>query len=83
RLSLAQYRAGRSLERGERFAVVHEATREVFRPSLVSVAVIVLVNLPILSLSGVEGKMFRPMAFTVIVALVGALLFSVTFVPAA
>ena len=52
-------------------------------PSLVSVIVVVLVNLPIFALTGVEGKMFHPMAFTVVVALLGALLFSVTFVPAA
>ena len=46
-------------------------------------AVIVLVNLPIFALTGVEGKMFHPMAFAVIAALVGALIFSITFVPAA
>ena len=48
-----------------------------------SVAVIALVNLPIFAMSGVEGKMFHPMAFAVIAALVGALIFSITFVPAA
>ncbi len=83
RLAEAQHQRKRLLERGERFEVVYEATREVFRPSLVSVAVIVLVNLPIFALSGVEGKMFHPMAFAVIAALLGALVFSVTFVPAA
>ena len=83
RLALEQHRLGRLLERGERVEVVFEATREVFRPSLVSVIVVALVNIPIFTLTGVEGKMFHPMAFTVVVALLGALVLSVTFVPAA
>lgn len=83
RLAEAQHHRGRLLERGERFEVVFNATREVFKPSLVSVIVIILVNLPIFALSGVEGKMFHPMAFAVIAALVGAFIFSITFVPAA
>ena len=83
RLAQTQHERGRLLERGERIEVVYNATREVFKPSLVSVAVIILVNLPIFALSGVEGKMFHPMAFAVIAALIGALIFSITFVPAA
>jgi len=83
RLALEQHRLARLLERGERFEVVFEATREVFKPSLVSVIVVALVNIPIFTLTGVEGKMFHPMAFTVVVALLGALILSVTFVPAA
>lgn len=83
RLAEAQHAQGRLLNRAERFGTVFEATREVFRPSLVSVVVIVLVNLPIFALGGVEGKMFHPMAFAVVAALLGALLFSITFVPAA
>lgn len=83
RLAQAQHERKRLLERSERFEVVYNATREVFRPSLVSVIVIILVNLPIFALTGVEGKMFRPMAFAVIAALVGAFIFSITFVPAA
>ena len=83
RLAIEQHRLGRLLNRGERFETVFEATREVFIPSLVSVIVVVLVNLPIFALTGVEGKMFHPMAFTVVVALLGALLLSLTFVPAA
>jgi cobalt-zinc-cadmium resistance protein CzcA len=83
RLAIEQHRVGRLLNRGERFETVFEATREVFIPSLVSVIVVILVNLPIFALTGVEGKMFHPMAFTVVVALLGALLLSVTFVPAA
>jgi heavy metal efflux system protein len=83
RLAITQHRLGRLLSQGERFEAVFEATREVFVPSLVSVIVVVLVNLPIFALTGIEGKMFHPMAFTVVVALLGALLLSVTFVPAA
>ena len=83
RMALEQHRLGRMLERGERFEAVYEATREVFKPSLVSVLVVALVNIPIFTLTGVEGKMFHPMAFTVVVALLGALVLSVTFVPAA
>ncbi|MDQ3580569.1 MAG: CusA/CzcA family heavy metal efflux RND transporter, partial [Pseudomonadota bacterium] len=74
---------GRLPDRSERFQVVFDATREVFKPSLVSVIVVALVNIPIFTLTGVEGKMFHPMAFTVVVALLGALILSVTFVPAA
>jgi cobalt-zinc-cadmium resistance protein CzcA len=83
RLAEAQHREGRILTTEERFQVVFAACRAVFRPSLVSVLVVILVNLPILALAGVEGKMFRPMAFTVITALLGALALSLTFVPAA
>ena len=83
RMAIEQHRLARLLDRGERFEVVFEATREVFKPSLVSVLVVALVNIPIFTLTGVEGKMFHPMAFTVVVALLGALILSVTFVPAA
>ncbi|MGH8562324.1 MAG: efflux RND transporter permease subunit, partial [Nevskiales bacterium] len=83
RLAERQHHLGRMLDTEERFHIVFSATREVFKPSLVSVVVVVLVNLPIFALTGVEGKMFRPMAFTVVVALLGALIFSLTFVPAA
>ncbi len=83
RLAEAQHARQRLLQTPERFEVVLHATREVFAPSLVSVVVIVLVNLPIFALSGVEGKMFHPMAFAVVAALAGALIFSLTFVPAA
>ncbi len=83
RLAIEQHRLGRLPDRSERFQVVFDATREVFKPSLVSVIVVALVNIPIFTLTGVEGKMFHPMAFTVVVALLGALILSVTFVPAA
>lgn len=83
RLGGRQHRLGRLLTLDERLNTVFVATREVFAPSLVSVLVVILVNLPILALSGVEGKMFQPMAFAVILALLSALVLSLTFVPAA
>lgn len=83
RLGLAQQREGRLLTLGERLQEVSLSTREVFRPAVFGVFIIMLVYLPIFALSGVEGKMFHPMAFTVVAALLGALIFSVTFVPAA
>ncbi len=82
RLGAKQHETGRLLNLDERLHTVFAATREVFTPSLVSVLVVILVNLPILALEGVEGRMFRPMAFTVILALVAALMLSLTFVPA-
>lgn len=83
RLGMAQKQHGRLLTLEERLKLVFEATREVFRPAVFGVLIIMLVYLPIFALSGVEGKMFHPMAFTVVAALIGALIFSVTFVPAA
>ena len=83
RLAAAQQARGRLLARAERFAVVQSATREVVVPSLFGSFIIMVVYLPILTLTGVEGKMFTPMAQTVIMALIGAMIFSVTFVPAA
>ncbi|MBU0500992.1 MAG: CusA/CzcA family heavy metal efflux RND transporter [Gammaproteobacteria bacterium] len=67
----------------ERLRLVREATVEVVRPSVFGVLIIMIVYVPIFSLSGVEGKMFHPMAFTVVTALLAALLLSVTAVPAA
>jgi cobalt-zinc-cadmium resistance protein CzcA len=83
RLAQRQHHEGRLLTLEERMHSVFAGTREVFTPSLVSVLVVILVNLPILALTGVEGKMFRPMALTVIIALLSALVLSLTFVPAA
>lgn len=82
-LALAQKEKGGMLSLKERLAAVIAATREVFRPSVFGVLIIMVVYLPIFALTGVEGKMFHPMAFTVVAALAGALIFSVTFVPAA
>src|SRR5680860_979639 len=74
---------GRRLSRGERFEVVRDATREVIRPALFGVFIITVVYLPIFSLTGIEGKMFHPMAYTVVLALLAALVLSLTFIPAA
>ena len=82
RLGMAQQRLGRPLSLEERLQEVMGSTKEVFRPAVFGVFIIMLVYLPIFALSGVEGKMFHPMAFTVVAALLGALIFSVTFVPA-
>ncbi len=60
-----------------------DACLEVGRPVVFAVAIIMIVYLPILSLTGIEGKMFKPMALTVVFALAGSLLFSLTYVPAA
>jgi len=83
RLGMEQHRLGRLLTRAERLNLVFEATKEVRQPTLFGELIIMIVYLPILTLSGVEGKMFTPMAFTVITALLGAMLLSITFVPAA
>jgi len=83
RLGLAQQRLGRLLSLKERLDEVRGSTKEVFTPAVFGVFIIMLVYLPIFALNGVEGKMFHPMAFTVVAALLGALVFSITFVPAA
>ena len=75
--------AGERTEKlSDRLDVVVDATREVIRPALFGVAIITAVYIPIFALTGVEGKMFHPMAMTVVIALVSAMLLSVTFVPA-
>lgn len=83
RLASAQHRLGRILTREERFAEVFEAAREARRPLIYGQLIIMIVYLPIFALTGIEGKMFHPMAFTVVFALLGAMILSVTFVPAA
>ncbi len=83
RFGEAQRRVGRLLTRDERFELAASASAEVIKPSLFGVMIITAVYLPIFALSGVEGKMFHPMAFTVVIALVSAMLLSLTFVPAA
>ena len=67
----------------ERLNTVYLATAEVIRPSLFGVAIITIVYIPIFSLTGVEGKMFHPMAATVVIALLSAMVLSLTIVPAA
>ena len=81
RLSQAKV-PGKTLGQRERQDIVFTATREVIRPALFGVFIITAVYLPIFSLTGVEGKMFHPMAMTVVIALASAMLLSVTFVPA-
>ena len=83
RLAHAQEHHGRPLTRTERFHEVFAASREARRPLLFGQIIIMIVYLPIFALTGVEGKMFHPMAFTVVTALVGAMILSVTFIPAA
>lgn len=78
-----QARLGRTLNREERLKLVFTATQQVRRALIYGQVIIMIVYLPIFALSGVEGKMFHPMAFTVVAALLGALILSVTFVPAA
>ena len=83
RLAHAQAHHGRPLTRTERFHEVFAASREARRALLFGQLIIMIVYLPIFALTGVEGKMFHPMAFTVVTALVGAMILSVTFIPAA
>ncbi len=70
------------LTKKERLNIVFDATNEVIRPSLFGVLIITLVYIPLFSLTGVEGKMFHPMAATVVMALLTALVLSITLVPA-
>ena len=83
RLGEAQARRGGLLPLRERLDVVFSATREVIKPSLFGVAIITVVYVPIFALTGIEGKMFHPMAATVVMALLAAMLFSLTIIPAA
>ncbi|WP_375507540.1 efflux RND transporter permease subunit [uncultured Caballeronia sp.] len=83
RLSHAQTKAGRPLSPEERFAEVFAASQEARRPLIFGQLIIMVVYLPILALTGVEGKMFHPMAITVVIALAAAMVLSVTFIPAA
>jgi cobalt-zinc-cadmium resistance protein CzcA len=82
-LAAAQARLGRELTREERFREVLAAAREARRPLVYGQLIIMIVYLPIFALTGIEGKMFHPMAFTVVIALLGAMILSLTFVPAA
>lgn len=83
RLAHAQELKGRLLTRSERFHEVFAAARESRRPLLFGQLIIMVVYLPIFALTGVEGKMFHPMALTVVLALAGAMVLSITFIPAA
>ncbi|MAF79435.1 MAG: CusA/CzcA family heavy metal efflux RND transporter [Halobacteriovoraceae bacterium] len=83
RFGMEQHKLGRLLTKEERFNLASKATAEVIKPSIFGILIITVVYLPIFSLTGVEGKMFHPMAFTVVVALLSAMVLSITFVPAA
>ncbi len=83
RLAHTQGTLGRNLTKQERFSEVFSAAREARRPLIYGQLIIMAVYLPIFALSGVEGKMFHPMAFTVVIALIAAMIISVTFIPAA
>ncbi|MBI2784384.1 MAG: CusA/CzcA family heavy metal efflux RND transporter [Gammaproteobacteria bacterium] len=82
RLAEAQ-RGNAALTLKERLTTVYDSTSEVIRPSLFGVGIITAVYIPLFALTGVEGKMFHPMAATVVMALVAALVLALTFVPAA
>lgn len=77
-----QHRLGRVMTDEERTDLTASATVEVIRPSLFGLGIITAVYLPIFALTGIEGKMFHPMAITVVLALTGAMVLSLTFVPA-
>ena len=81
RLGLRQHELGRILTSDERHETVREACKEVGTPTFFGVLIITIVYLPILALTGIEGKMFKPMALTVMMALIGALILSLTLMP--
>ncbi|MCU4417869.1 efflux RND transporter permease subunit [Acinetobacter bereziniae] len=83
RLAEAQHAKGRLLSRSERFKKVFLAAKQARRPLIFGQLIILVVYLPIFALSGVEAKLFHPMAMTVVLALLGAIILSVTFIPAA
>ena len=83
RIAQAQTRLGRVVTRDERYEEVFLAALEARRPLIYGQLIIMIVYLPIFALTGIEGKMFHPMAFTVVIALLGAMILSLTFVPAA
>jgi cobalt-zinc-cadmium resistance protein CzcA len=82
RLAEQREHVGRTLTRAEVRQHVWEAAREVAKPVTFAVSIITVVYLPILALEGIEGKMFKPMAYTVVFALIGALLLTLTVIPA-
>lgn len=82
RLAQRRHSAARVLSPDERMAIVKQAAVEVLKPAIFGTVIIIAAYIPILTLSGIEGKMFRPMAFTVILALCAALVLSLTLIPA-
>ncbi len=83
RFAHRQRELGRLMSYDERLEEAFHSAREVAKPVLFGVGIIMIVYLPILTLSGIEGKMFKPMAAVVLLALAGALVLTFTFVPAA
>ena len=83
RLAEPQHESRERLTLKKRLGIVAASAREMIRPSVYGQAIIILVYAPLLTFTGVEGKMFEPMALTVIIALVFAFILSLTFVPAA
>lgn len=81
-LAEKQRRLARQLTLSERLGTVIESAEEMIKPSVYGQAIIILVYAPLLTFTGVEGKMFQPMALTVIIALATAFVLSLTFVPA-
>ncbi len=79
--SLAIAHVGQRLTQGQMDAAVRKSTAKIYRSAAFGVLIILVVFLPILSLQGIEGKTFRPMAQTVSFAILGSLLLSVTYVP--
>ncbi len=82
RLAERQHHEGRLLNLQERMQEVIEASRQMIQPAVFGQMIIITVYLPLLTFTGVEGKMFEPMAMTVIIALIAAFILSITFVPA-
>lgn len=80
-IAIKQAALGRALTKPERFQTILESSKQVGVPMVFGVSIITLVYIPILALGGIEGKMFQPMAFTVIFALVGALALALTLIP--
>lgn len=83
RASQEQERKGRKLTNDERLLVISEAGKQIAKPTLFGILIIMIVYLPILTLTGIEGKMFKPMSLVVLMALAGALVLTFTFIPAA
>lgn len=81
RIGVRQHELGRTLTMEEQVRTVRSAANDVSKPAFFGVLIITIVYIPLLSLTGVEGKMFKPMALTVIYALVGSLLLSLTLMP--
>jgi len=81
RIGIRQHELGRTLTMEEQVRTVRSASNDVSKPTFFGVLIITIVYIPLLSLTGVEGKMFKPMALTVIYALVGSLLLSLTLMP--